>query len=62
MFIISGFYIDRLGRRGAGAQECDCNVTVVGTIATGGNELLFRNIFIPSLWYQGKSPAMRSSS
>ena len=34
------------------AQECDCNTTVVGPIPTGGNELLFINIFISPLWHQ----------
>ena len=32
------------GRRGARAQGCDYNATVVGSITTRGNELLFINI------------------
>ena len=43
------------GRRGAGAQRCDCNATVVGLIATRRNKLLLINIFFSSLWHQGKS-------
>ena len=54
-FIISIDY-DNNDRRGAGAQGCDC--TVVDSIPTRGNELLFINIFISSLWRQGKSPAL----
>ena len=30
-------------------------VTIVGSIPTQGNELLFINIFISSPWYQGKA-------
>ena len=40
--------------RGAGAQGCDNNVTVVGSILTRG---LFINIFISSSWHQSKSSA-----
>ena len=36
-------------RRGAGAQGCECNATVVGSIPTRVKELLFLNIFISSL-------------
>ena len=47
------------GRRGAGAQRCDCNATVVGSIPTRSNDLLyFINIFTSSLWprpHQGHS-------
>ena len=43
---------------GAGAQGCDCNATVVGSILTKGIELLFFNFCISSLWHQGKSPAL----
>ena len=41
------------------AQGCDCNATVVVSIPTRGNELLFINIVISSLWHQAKSPALR---
>ena len=37
-------------------QGCDLNATVIGSMPTRGNELLFLNIFISSLWYQDKSP------
>ena len=37
------------GRRRAGAQGCDCNAMVVGSIPTKGTELLFINIFISLL-------------
>ena len=40
------------GRRGARARGCDA--TVMGLILTRGYELLFINIFISSLWHQGK--------
>ena len=49
-------------RRGAGAQESDCNAMVMGSILTWGNRLLFTNIFISSLWHQGKSPALSSTT
>ena len=45
-------------RRGTGAQGCDCNMTVVDSIPTRGNELLFINILISSLWHQGKKPGV----
>ena len=48
------------GSRGAGAQERGCN-TVVGSIITRVNELLFLNIFISSLWPQSKSPTLSSA-
>ena len=41
------------------AQVCHCNATVVCSIPTRGNELLFINIFIISLWYQGNASAMK---
>ena len=50
------------GRRGAGAQRCDCNATVVGLIATRRNKLLLINIFFSSLWHQGKSIALSSDT
>ena len=31
-----------INRLDAGAQACDCNTTVVGSIPKRGNELLFR--------------------
>ena len=38
-----------MGRRGAGAQVCDCNATVVGSSSTRWDELLFINISISLL-------------
>ena len=49
-----------LGRHSAEAQGRDCNVTIVGSIPTPGNDLLFLNIFYSPLWYQGKNPALSS--
>ena len=46
------------GRRSAGAQGCDFDQIVMGSISTRGNELLFFNIFTSSLWRQGKIPAL----
>ena len=43
------------GRLGAGAHECNCNATIMGSIPTWGNKLLFINIFISFLWHQGKT-------
>ena len=48
--------------RGAGAQRCDCNVTVVGSIPIRGNSLLFIKILISSLCHQGKIPALSSTT
>ena len=33
------------------AQGCHCNATVVGSIPTRKNELLFINIFVSPLWH-----------
>ena len=49
------FSVGYVGRRGAGAQGCDCNATVVGSIQTRGNELLFLNIFISLPGTQAKA-------
>ena len=44
------------GCRVAGAEKCDCkSATVVDSVLTRRNELLIINIFISSLWYQGKT-------
>ena len=37
-----------------------CNAAVVDSIPIRGNEIL--NIFISSLWHQGKSPALSSAT
>ena len=44
------------------AQGCDYNATVLSSIPTRGNELLFFNIFISSLWQQGKDPTLISAT
>ena len=49
---------DLRGRRSAVAQRCDCYATVVSSIPIWGSELLCINIFISSLWHQGKSPGV----
>ena len=48
--------------RGAEAQGCECNATVVGSIPTRGNVLLFINICISSLWHQDKCPAFGAAT
>ena len=50
------------GRRGVGAQGCNCNATVVGSISTRRNELLFINISIFSFWHQGINLALSSAT
>ena len=40
------------------AQGCGCNVTVVSSIPTRGLQLLFINIFIPSLCHRGTKPGV----
>ena len=47
MHIINSVIDDR-SRCGPGAPEPDCNATVVGSISTRENQLLFLNIFISS--------------
>ena len=42
-------------------QVCDCNAAVVGSIVMVSNALLFRNIFISSLWHQVKNPRLVSA-
>ena len=46
----------------AQAQGCVWNAMVVGSIPTRGNELLFINILISSLWQQGYSPVLSSAT
>ena len=49
-------------RRGPVPQGCDCKATVVGSISMRGNELLFINICISSLWYKAKIPSLISAT
>ena len=56
VFFCKNYNYNRRGHHSPMEQVCDCNTTVVGSISTRGNELLFLNIFISSFQCLGKSP------
>ena len=50
-----------LSRRGAGAQECNCNAPVVGSIPIRENQKIIIYIFFSWLWHPGKRTALSSA-